>query len=129
MGARDYSRAERVGDHIQRELAELVARDIDDPRIGVVTVSGVRLSKDLGHATVYVTPPQASDPNEVVAALNRASGYLRRLLAGRVRMRYVPRLRFAHDPTLDRATRIDSLLDSVGADSVTAAEPGSSEED
>ncbi len=122
MGTREYSRAERVGDQIQRELAELVTRELDDPRIGAVTVSGVRVSKDLGHATVFITPPQASDAHAVLAALDRATGYLRRLLAARLRMRYVPRLRFTHDPTLDDANRIDALLDSVAAGSRPAAE-------
>ena len=119
MGIKEYSRSERVADQIQREVAEIISQELDDPRIGRVTVSGSSLSKDLSNATLYITLPVDGDVNRALEGLNRASGFVRRRLGQRVRMRYVPRLRFAHDATLDRATRVGELIDSVtrsGAD-------------
>jgi len=113
MGIKDYSRSERVADQIQREVAEIIAQELADPRIGRVTVSGSSLSKDLSNATLYITMPADGDVQLVLEGLNRASGFVRRRLGQRVRMRYVPRLRFAHDETLDRATRVGELIDAA----------------
>ena len=117
MGIKEYSRSERVADQIQREVAEIITHELDDPRIGRVTVSGSSLSKDLSNATIYITLPADGDVERTLAGLNRACAYVRRRLGERVRMRYLPRLRFAHDVTLERATRVGELIDS-------AARPG-----
>jgi len=115
MGIKEYSRSERVGDQIQREVAEIIAQELQDPRIGRVTVSGSSISKDLSNATIYITLPADGDVKRALEGLNRASRFVRRRLGQRVRMRYVPRLRFAHDVTLDRATRIGELIDAATA--------------
>ena len=120
MGIKDYSRSERVADQIQREVAEIIAQELEDPRIGRVTVSGSSLSKDLSNATLFITMPADGDVQRALEGLNRASGFVRKRLGQRVRMRYVPRLRFAHDETLDRATRVGELIDAAirtGSDS------------
>jgi ribosome-binding factor A len=109
MGIKEYSRSERVADQIQREVAEIIAH----PRIGRVTVSGSSISKDLSNATLYITLPVDGDVKRALEGLNRASGFVRRRLGQRVRMRYIPRLRFAHDVTLDRATRVGELIDAA----------------
>ena len=113
MGLKEYSRSERVADQIQREVAEIIAQELDDPRIGRVTVSGSSLSRDLSNATLYITMPADGDVKRALEGLNRATGFVRRRLGQRVRMRYVPRLRFAHDATLERATRVGELLDEA----------------
>ena len=113
MGIKEYSRSERVADQIQREVAEIIAHELDDPRIGRVTVSGSSLSKDLSNATIYITVPADGDVKRALAGLDRACAFVRRRLGERVRMRYVPRLRFSHDLTLERATRLDELIDSA----------------
>ena len=113
MGAKDYSRSERVADQIQREVAEIIAQELEDPRIGRVTVSGSSLSKDLSNATLFITMPADGDVQRALQGLNRASGFVRKRLGQRVRMRYVPRLRFAHDETLERATRVGELIDAA----------------
>jgi len=113
MGIKEYSRSERVADQIQREVAEIISQELQDPRIGRVTVSGSSLSKDLSNATLYITLPADGDVKRALEGLNRASGFVRRRLGQRVRMRYVPRLRFAHDATLDRATRVGELIDAA----------------
>ena len=113
MGTKEYSRSERVADQIQREVAEIITQELEDPRIGRVTVSGSSLSKDLSNATLYITLPADGDVQRALQGLNRASGFVRRRLGQRLRMRYVPRLRFAHDATLDRATRVGELIDAA----------------
>ena len=113
MGSTVYSRSIRVADQIQREIALLVSREVADPRVGDVTVSGVDLSPDMRHARVLVTPGHDTDGDASVAALNRAAGFLRSRLGRRVRMRRVPRLVFEHDRTLEHALRIDALIDGV----------------
>ncbi len=113
---KEYSRTLRVGDQIRRELAELLREELKDPRVRLVTINDCEVSRDLSHARVYVTTMDREHPQEeVVAALNHAAGFLRRELGRRMHIRTVPRLRFIYDETLDRAERIDRLLDEVGA--------------
>ena len=124
MGSTAYSRSIRVADQIQREIALLVAREVADPRVGDVTVSGVDLSPDMRHARVLVTPRRDTDGGASVDALNRAAGFLRSRLGRRVRMRRIPRLVFEHDRTLEQALRIDALIDgAVSAPLPAAGEP------
>jgi ribosome-binding factor A len=113
MGIKEYSRSERVADQIQREVAEIIAQELEDPRVGRVTVSGSSISKDLSNATLYITLPADGDVERALEGLNSACGFVRRRLGQRVRMRYIPRLRFAHDVTLDRATRVSELIDAA----------------
>jgi ribosome-binding factor A len=113
MGVKEYSRSERVADQIQREVAEIITQELEDPRVQRVTVSGSSISKDLSNATLYITVPADGDVERALEGLNRASKFVRRRLGQRVRMRYVPRLRFAHDVTLDRATRVGELIDAA----------------
>ena len=115
MGHAEYSRSIRVADQIRRELAILVARDVADPRVGELTVSGVDLSPDMRHAKVMVTPGRESDGDASVAALNRAAGFLRSRLGRRIRMRRLPSLVFEHDRTLEHALRIEALIAGTAA--------------
>jgi len=111
VGQREFNRAERVGDQLQRELAALIRSELEDPRVGAVTVTGVECSRDLAHARVYVATARGEDPAAAIAALNHAAGFLRARLGRRVRLRSLPRLRFLHDVTLERAERIDALIE------------------
>ena len=113
MGRTEYNRSIRVADQIQREIALLVAREVADPRVGEVTVSGVDLSPDMRHAKVLVTPGRGTDGDATVDALNHAAGFLRSRLGRRVRMRRLPLLVFEHDRTLELALRIDALIDGA----------------
>ena len=124
MGNAVYSRSIRVADQIQREIALLVAREVADPRVGDVTVSGVDLSPDMRYAKILVTPGLDTDGDASVDALNRAAGFLRSRLGRRIRMRRLPRLVFEHDRTLELALRIDALIDGAApAARSAAAEP------
>ncbi len=112
-------RTRRVGDQIQKELAELIRDQVRDPRVsGSVTVSGVEVSRDMGHARVFMTVLGASAEQSQVAAeaLNGAAGFLRRELRRRMVLRNVPQLQFLHDPSFDRGAHLTSLIDRVMAD-------------
>lgn len=126
---REFSRTRRVADQIQRELADLLLREVSDPRLQGVTVSGVEVSKDLAHARVFVHPSREADAQAIVTALNHAASYLRKGLAGRLQLRVLPRLRFIHDPSLDAGERLDALLEGLasGSGGESGSEPGEEE--
>jgi ribosome-binding factor A len=110
-------RQKRVADLLMEELGALIALELEDPRLQFVNVTAVEVSSDLRHARVYVT--HLGTPEEepgVLEALQHASGYLRRELARRVILRHVPELSFHIDDTLERARRIDQLIERLHAD-------------
>ncbi len=111
--AKDYSRTQRVGDYLQRELASLIQREIRDPRVGMVSITGVDVSRDLGHARVYVTvlgKNSSEDAEESVAALNKAAGFLRSQVSRDSSLRSVPQLRFYFDTSVGRGRDLDALI-------------------
>ena len=114
---RDFSRTERVGDQIQRELADLIRLEVKDPRVGMVTLAGVEVTRDLAHAKVWFTvlgsEQQIADTKE---GLQRAAGFLRRELGRRMRLRVVPQLNFQYDDTQERGARLSALIDQAVAE-------------
>ena len=101
-------RLKRMADSVQRELAELIRQELKDPRLGgLVTISAVKVSADMGYAEVYVTvmgrelgDEQSEAANkETLDVLNKASGFLRHELSRRIKTRITPRLRFHYDTT------------------------------
>ena len=107
----DFSRAERVGDTIQRQLANLIQQEIRDPRVGMVNVNAVRVSSDLSNARVFVTFVDRSDQAQIkqsIEALNNAAGFLRKMT-----LRVVPKLRFEYDESVRRAAQMTDLIDSA----------------
>ncbi len=120
---KDFPRTRRVGEQIQRELAELIRDEVSDPRVGMVTVSAVEVSRDLAHAKVFVTPLGGGPEEgaELVEALNHAAAFLRKLLGQRLRIRTVPALHFFYDESFDRGARLSALIDkAVGGARVDA---------
>lgn len=114
---REYSRPQRVGDQIQRELAELIREEVKDPGVGMITLSGVDVSRDLAHARVFFTV--LGGPEQITAsqdALRRAAGFLRRELGRRMRLRVVPELHFHYDDTQERGARLSALIDQAIAE-------------
>ncbi|RUO78212.1 30S ribosome-binding factor RbfA [Pseudidiomarina taiwanensis] len=112
---RDFSRTDRVGHQFQREIAMILQREIKDPRVSMVTVSAVEVSRDLAYAKVFVTFLQ-DDPEAVkvgLKVLNDAAGFIRSLLGKRVRARVTPELRFVHDPSLNEGIRMSRLVDEA----------------
>lgn len=113
---RDFSRSQRVGDQIQRELAELIREQVKDPRVGMLTLSGVEVSRDLAHAKVFFTVLGDKDAIEgTTQGLRQAAGFLRRELGRRMRIRTVPELHFQYDDTQEKGARISALIDEAVA--------------
>ncbi len=108
---REFSRTRRVGEQIQRELAVLVRDEIKDPRLGMISVSGAEVSRDLSYATVYVSVlGDDKAVTESLAVLNRAAGFLRHRLGQSMRIRTVPQLKFEFDSSLQEGARMDALI-------------------
>ncbi len=130
--ANDYSRTSRVSQQVQKELARILQQEVKDPRIGMVTISGVDITRDLAYAKVFVTFLTIGDQTneESLAGLNSASGYIRRLLGKAMRLRIVPEVRFCFDETLTEGLRISELVSgAVKNDKVKIAESGRVDEE
>lgn len=107
-------RQQRTAEQIRIILSDLVLRELRDPRLSELTITDVTIDRELQHADVYVNAlADESRQDEVMTALQGASGYLRRELAGRLTLRTVPELHYHWDPTLANAERIDQLLDNL----------------
>lgn len=107
-------RQKRTAEHIRIILSELFLRDMRDPRLQGLTVTEVQIDRELLYADVYVNAlGDDSRKDEVMAALDKATGYFRRELAGRLSQRQVPYLHFHWDPTLAHAERISQILDNL----------------
>lgn len=103
---------------MRRILAEELTNGIDDPRVGFVTISEVRLNRDKSIAEVFYTVLGDEEERATsLAGLKRARGYLRHVVGENVRMRQVPELRFKYDESLDRSFRVDQILDGIAEDS------------
>jgi ribosome-binding factor A len=109
------SRQARIADQIQRELAELIRTEIRDPRVGgLITLTGVELSRDQSHAKVFFTVLGAqSAAQEAGEGLQRAAGFLRSNLAHRLTTRKVPELHFEFDESVERGVRLSRLIDEA----------------
>ncbi|MEQ8409262.1 MAG: 30S ribosome-binding factor RbfA [Gammaproteobacteria bacterium] len=129
----DSSRVQRVADQIQRDLATLIQMEVSDPRVGMVSVTGVDVSRDLSYAKVHVTVMNSltdndsvndstlSEPGDLdklevaenIKALNQAAGYLRTLLAKRLKLRTVPKLQFHYDGSIERGQKLSRMIDDA----------------
>lgn len=113
---REYPRSRRVGDQIQRELAELVRDEMKDPRVSLVTITEVEVTRDLAHAKVFfATLAQDADPKAIAKVLNGAAGFLRRELAQRMKTRTVPELKFEYDRVPEHGAHMDALINQARA--------------
>ncbi|HUJ28941.1 MAG TPA: 30S ribosome-binding factor RbfA [Myxococcales bacterium] len=111
-----HNRPERVGQMVQQLLGELFARGMRDPRIGLVTITGVKMSPDLREARVYWTVH--GDPEQrkhTARGLENARGFLRREIGTELKLRLVPNLHFEYDEAIDRGERIEQLIRKVHA--------------
>lgn len=111
--AKEYARTQRVADYLQRELAQLIQHQVRDPRVGMVSITGVDVSRDLGYAKVYYTAMDSDsrdDASESTEALNNAAGFLRSQLSRDSSMRTVPQLRFYFDSSVGRGRDLEDLI-------------------
>ena len=111
---REFTRSDRVSDAIQRILGQVIAQEVRDPRIGLVNINAVTVTRDMAYAKVYVTFVGSETEAESVAAasvLNKASGFLRGFIAKELIMRSVPKLQFIYDKTAIRGQELSYLID------------------
>ena len=110
---RSSGRAQKLGDLIQRELSGLVQRELRDPRVGMITITGVDVSPDFSHAKVFFTTLSKENLDDAKQGLRRAAGFLRSQLAKRIKLYTTPELRFEYDESVERGDRLSRLIDSV----------------
>ena len=109
-----FKRSDRVGEAIKREISELIAREVKDPRVHFATVMDVELTEDLRFAKVFVSAMGTEEEKtETMAGLENALGFIRSEIGRRIRLRFTPEIRFYQDKTLDHAFRIEELLNSL----------------
>jgi ribosome-binding factor A len=116
------SRTVRLGEQIRQDLTELLVRRVHDPGIGFITLTRVRVTEDLQQARVfYTTLAEGADAQKTARALERATPYLRRALAERLRLRRVPELSFAVDVSIANQARVEELLEQIKRDDAARA--------
>ncbi|HHW7518376.1 TPA: 30S ribosome-binding factor RbfA [Mannheimia haemolytica] len=114
--SREFKRSDRVAQELQKEVAVILQREVKDPRIGMVTVSDVEVSRDLAYAKIFVTFLFDNDAEAIkqgMQGLEKASPYIRTLLGKAMCLRIVPELRFIYDESLVEGMRMSNLVSSV----------------
>jgi len=120
---REFSRTDRVADFLRQELAQLIRFEVKDPRLGMVNITDVEVSKDMSYAKVYFTlvgsptdlKANADEGKRAEGVLNRASGFLRHQVAANSTMRTTPQLQFVHDTSVVAGGQLSALIDKVVA--------------
>lgn len=105
------TRADRIAERIQEDLSEILLFQVADPRLREVSITGVRVDRELAFADIYFSAYDGTERlDEILSGFNHAKGFLRTELASRITLRTFPRLRFHWDPTFERAERIEKLF-------------------
>ncbi len=113
MSYKPYKRTDRLNELIKEEVSQILQKDFKDPRMGFVTITRVEVSPDLSWADVYFSVLGDYDPIEQEEVLNHGSGFVKRLLGRRIRIKKVPNVRFHYDDSLERANRVLEMLDDM----------------
>lgn len=115
---REFFRSDRVSDAIQRLLGQIIPQEVRDPRVGMVNINQVTVSRDMAYAKIYVTfvGDDEAASLQAVSILNKASGFLRGFVAKELDMRSVPKLQFFYDKTAIRGQEISTLIDRALAE-------------
>jgi ribosome-binding factor A len=108
----DDSRLRRVEDQLQREVATMIQREMKDPRVAMVTVTAVEVTRELEQATIFVTLLNGDEASSKVPVkvLNNAAGFMRREIGRRLRLRHVPALKFKYDASIEKGNRVSRLI-------------------
>ena len=110
----DYKRSDRVGDLLLEIVSQLLTKEVSDPRIGPVTLTGAEVSRDLRNARIYFSLLTGNEGRaEVLTGLRSATGFIRAKIAKELKLRFVPTIEFVYDDTQDKARRIEDLLRQV----------------
>lgn len=107
---REFLRSDRMAEQLRRELADIVRDEIKDPRLGFMSFTEVRMSRDLSHAVIYCSVYNSEQENESIELLNRATGFIRKEIARRIRARIVPTLKFVVDDSVTQGIAMDELI-------------------
>ncbi len=107
---KDYARTDRIAEQIQRELAQFIRLEVKDPRVQMVTITGVEVTRDYAHAKIFYTTLKG-DSIELQQGLERISGFLRSKLAKAMMLRITPQLHFAYDASVERGSHLSQLID------------------
>lgn len=111
---REFSRASRVSEVIQREVAVIIQTEMQDPRVANVTITYTKMSRDMSTARVHFTcPGNEQDIKDTLRTLSKAAGFIRHELAGRVDLRYIPNIRFFYDASVERGRHVTELIDQA----------------
>lgn len=114
---REFARARRVEDQLQRLLVDLIRREVKDPRVGPLTITAVEVTNDFSHARVFVTPfGGQGDADRLVECLQHAAGFLRSGVRKELRLHTTPMLEFVLDESIDRAAKVSALIDEAVAE-------------
>ena len=114
----NFVRTDRIAQQIQRELAELVRLEVNDPRVRLVTITGVEVANDYSHAKVFFTRLDGKR-EEAQHGLERAAGFLRSQLAHSLKLRVMPQLHFVYDASVERGSHLSQLIDQAVASDKT----------
>ncbi len=115
---KDYARTDRVAEQIQRELAELLRQEVKDPRVQMITLTGVEVTRDYAHAKVFYTTLEGAS-KAVQEGLERASGFLRSQLAHAMKLRITPQLHFVYDASVEYGAHLSQLIEQAVASDKT----------
>jgi ribosome-binding factor A len=110
----NFARTDRVGQQMQREIAELVRLEINDPRVRLVTITGVEVAGDYSHAKIFFTRMDGKQA-EAQEGLDRAAGFIRSRLARSIKLRIMPQLHFVFDSSVERGSYLSQLIDKAVA--------------
>ncbi len=108
-------RPARVSELVLETVAETLLREVKDPRVSAVTVTGVKMSPDLKTAKIFFTTRDDENIDAALAGLRKATGFIKRQVSGRLQLRYTPELEFRYDETLEKVNRLESLLRQAAA--------------
>lgn len=112
LSTKGHARALRLADQIQRELADLIHNELKDPRIGMITITDVEVTRDYSHAKIFYTSlSDKTKISEIEAGLQHANGYLRKQLSSRIKLRVFPQLHFIYDESIERGAYLSHLID------------------
>jgi ribosome-binding factor A len=111
---KDFARTDRIAQQIQRELAEVIRLELKDPRVRLVTITGVEVANDYSHAKVFYTALDGQS-QALQQGLERAGGFLRSHVAHAIKLRIVPQLHFVYDASVERGAHLSQLIDQAVA--------------
>ncbi|OYW39234.1 MAG: ribosome-binding factor A [Hydrogenophilales bacterium 12-61-10] len=127
---KDFPRARRVADQIQRELPELIRQEVKDPRVGMLTITEVEVNRDMEFAKVFFTTLGGQPEHDAcLQGLQRASGFLRSQLSHRMQLRVVPKLTFVYDRSVEYGMQLSHLIEAAVAEDAKNAPPSLEEDD